>query len=92
LKTCCERGIIRSVLTLKNSLGQADLVMIGQEGSLKSNDSRISGQKGIIFFRIKYDDAGGHFALWDGFSLTGGGNHGMGNFKDAIEIHLWNLK
>lgn len=81
---------LTGVLALAAYLGQPTVSATGTAGSIRS--SQFQGQKGIIFFKISYSDANGHFALWDGNSLIGGGNHAMDNFSHATQISLWKLK
>ena len=82
---------ILGVLSLATYLGKPDVTVLGNAGTINGTNSQLSGQKGIIFFKIAYNDANGHFALWDGNTLIGGGNHGMGNFKEATQVSLWKL-
>jgi len=51
--------------------------------------SKFSGPRGIIGFRVKgWDDARGHFTLWDGLDLVyGGESHDY--FAISYEAALW---
>ena len=54
----------------------------------KINRDEFAGIRGIIGFHVKFNDATGHFTLWNGFKLKHGGDlHDY--FGIAFEAALW---
>lgn len=59
--------------------------------SLMDKKNKLMDRKGIIAFIIDFDDASGHFTLWDGKEIAGGNSSSDYYFQRATEIYLWEL-
>jgi hypothetical protein len=74
---------------LISKIGQPQLDFKKKQGEDFDKKRRLEGNKGIIGFDIRFDDATGHLDLWDGAKFSSEHKMSRDYWKAATRIWLW---